>query len=61
MSAEVEDQEARLAAVEERGTGSAAARRPGYGQVLPLTMIVLPKNSGFQIGEMSRVRDVRAR
>ena len=50
--AEVEDQEARLAAVEE-AEAVAPLLDVRNGQVLPLTMIMLPKNSGFQIGEMS--------
>ena len=35
------------------GSGSAAAPRRATGQVSPLTTIVLPKNSGFQIGATS--------
>ncbi len=51
-AAEVQDQEAGLAAVQEAEAVAAllhGLERP----VFPLTMIMLPKNSGFQIGEMS--------
>jgi hypothetical protein len=51
-AAEAEDQKPRLAAVEE-AEPLATLLTWRNGQVLPLTMIMLPKNSGFQIGEMS--------
>ena len=50
--AEVEDQETRLAPVQEAEPVAALLHRLN-GQVFPLTMIVFPKNSGFQMGENS--------